>query len=152
MNAAEMLKDVWFINGGTIPCNGHVKVDTKWLHSKNQWGDEARTWCWSDVNLTHWRLHNAACGNSWKSLEDNHLNTGNLNTENIFTGKPATITAAEYIKAINVPQEQPLGLPLSRVCKAFEAITGHHMSEEHAETFLKVVEMCKGFAVVEDNM
>jgi hypothetical protein len=99
-------------------------------------------------DLTHLRLHNASCENSPKSLEDayDHLNTGNwMNTKN--TERIAQVMSAkDYIESIQPPVEQPLGLPLSRVCKAFEAITSHPMSEEHAKVFVSVLKMCECFA------
>jgi hypothetical protein len=134
MNAA--IEAGWIVNKGVMPVATRVKVDTMWK-TTIKYGDSADSWFWVDANLTHWRL---ACEDPPKTLEDayDHLNTGN-----IFTGKPITMTAAEYINTINVPVEQPLGLPLSRVCKAFEAITGHPISEEHAEVFVELLKICK---------
>jgi hypothetical protein len=138
--AAEMLEDGWVVNTGEMPVSGNTKVDTIWKGSCSEYNDYAARWSWDTEELTHWRLHNAACGKPPKSLEDAY---DHLNTRNIFTDKPITMTAAEYINSVNVLVEQPLGLPLSRVCKAFEAITGHPISEEHAEVFVELLKICK---------
>jgi hypothetical protein len=144
MNAAEMLKDGWIRNDGVMPVGMNVLVDTKWPVGGFGLNTEARYYIWDmETGPSHWRLHNADCVNPPKSLEDayDHLNTGNL-----FGATSVQMSAKNYIKSIQPPVEQPLGLHLSRVCKAFEAITSHPMSEEHAEVFVSVLEMCKGFA------
>ena len=142
MNAA--IEAGWIVNNGVMPVATRVKVDTMWK-TTIKYGDSADSWFWIDANLTHWRL---ACVNPPKSLEDayDHLNTGNL-----FGATSVQMSAKDYIKSVQPNIEQPLGLPLSRVCKAFEAITSHPMSEEHAEVFVRVLKMCEGFDTKEEE-
>ena len=143
------LKDGWVRNTGEMPVKGSVRIDTMWDDGNDSYRDKASEFVWDIAEgITHWRLHNAACGSPPKSLDEayNHLNTGNWQEST-----PVRMSAAEYIKSLEpLIEEQPIGLPLSRVCKAFEAITGKPMSEEHAETFLSVVEMCKLYATEDD--
>jgi hypothetical protein len=141
MNAAKLLKGGWIVNTGKMPVEGSITVDTKWPDGEKGYNTAARSYTWDiDTGPSYWRLHNADCVNSFKSLEDayDHLNTGNL-----FGATSVQMSAKDYIKSIQPPVEQPLGLPLSRVCKAFEAITSHPMSEEHAEVFVELLKICK---------
>lgn len=148
--AGNVLKDGWVVNDGEMPVWGEERVDTRWIDGTSDFGSRAEEFDWKCCGPTHWKKHDSRLQDVGKGdlyLENayDHLNTGAFDAS-------VRMSAAEYIKSLEpLIDEHPIGLPLSRVCKAFEAITGKPMSEEHAETFLKVVEMCKMYATTEDD-